>query len=84
MIIPVRCFNCGLPLADKWDYYEKQVAYWRQQPQFKDKGFGSGPIMIDGTSKPDTPERKVCDELGITEYCCRMILLTHRDLIEKI
>jgi DNA-directed RNA polymerase I, II, and III subunit RPABC5 len=45
---------------------------------------GSEPILIDGTSKPDTPERRACDELGITRYCCRKPLLTHRDLIEKI
>ncbi len=27
---------------------------------------------------------KVLDDLGITRYCCRRMLLTHVDLIEEI
>ncbi len=27
---------------------------------------------------------KVLDEMGITRYCCRRILLTHVDLIDEI
>jgi DNA-directed RNA polymerase subunit N (RpoN/RPB10) len=79
MIIPMRCFNCGFLLADKWRWYQARVATLRQE-----MGLGQEPIVIDGTTKPDTPERKACDELQITRYCCRKTLLTHRDLIEKI
>jgi len=79
MIIPVRCFNCGYVLADKWRWYQQRVARLRQE-----KGLGTEPITIDGNSKPDTPERQACDELGIIRYCCRKTLLTHRDLIEKV
>ena len=25
MIIPIRCFTCGKVLADKWNYYCKEV-----------------------------------------------------------
>jgi DNA-directed RNA polymerase subunit N (RpoN/RPB10) len=69
-------------LADKWRYYQAEVARLR-----KERGLGTDPIYIDGTSMPDsglTPERETCDKLGITRYCCRKVLLTHRDLIEKI
>jgi DNA-directed RNA polymerase I, II, and III subunit RPABC5 len=45
---------------------------------------GTGPTYIDGTSKPDTPERRACDEVGITRYCCRKTMLTHRDILDKI
>ena len=82
MIIPIRCMNCGFMLADKWRYYQAEVARLR-----KERGLGTEPIYIDGTSMPDsglTPERETCDKLGITRYCCRKVLLTHRDLIEKI
>jgi len=80
MIIPIRCMNCGFLLADKWRWYQKEVEKRR-----KAKGLGSEPIYIDGTRQPDmTPERQVCDELGISRYCCRKHLLTHCDLIEKI
>lgn len=74
--------NCGFMLADKWRYYQAEVARLR-----KERGLGTDPIYIDGTSMPDsglTPERETCDKLGITRYCCRKVLLTHRDLIEKI
>ena len=32
----------------------------------------------------DTPEGEALDALGLTRYCCRRMLLTHADLIEKI
>jgi DNA-directed RNA polymerase subunit N (RpoN/RPB10) len=79
MILPIRCMNCGFVLADKWLWYQKRVVELRRE-----KGLGDQPIYIDGTSTPSTPERQACDELGITRYCCRKHLLTHRDLIEKI
>jgi len=25
MIIPIRCFSCGRPVAHKWDEYNKRV-----------------------------------------------------------
>lgn len=85
MIIPIRCMNCGNVLADKWRWFQDRVAKLRVE-----QGLGSDPIYIDGTSLPDgttlpdTPERRACQELGLTRYCCRKHLLTHRDLIEKI
>ena len=82
MIIPIRCMNCGYLLADKWRWFQKRVQELR-----KEKGIEktASPVYIDGTTLPDmTPERKACDEIGITRYCCRKHLLTHCDLIEKI
>ncbi len=26
MIIPIRCFTCGKPIAQDWDEYSKQVS----------------------------------------------------------
>ena len=81
MIIPVVCMNCGFDLADKWRYYQREVAR-RKVAQGKS---AKQPIYIDGTQLPDTTaERQVCDELGITRYCCRKVMLTHRDLIDKV
>jgi DNA-directed RNA polymerase I, II, and III subunit RPABC5 len=71
--------NCGSVIADKWRWFQDRVAKLRIE-----MGFKSDPIYIDGTSLPDTPERRACEELGLTRYCCRKHLLTHRDLIEKI
>ena len=33
--------------------------------------------------KGEQPE-KVLDEMGITRYCCRRILVTHVDIIDEI
>ena len=79
MIIPIRCMNCGKTLADKWRWFQARVDTLRRE-----KGLGNEPMYIDGTTTPETPERQASDELGITRYCCRKHLLTHRDLIEKI
>ena len=76
MFIPIRCMNCGFVLADKWRYFQQRVKEMRGSG-------GSGVIYMDGTSVPDTAERKVFEELSIKRYCCRKHLLTHVDLIEK-
>ena len=59
MIIPVRCFSCGFPVAAFYEEYRKRVA------------------------KGEEPE-KVLDDLGIKRYCCRRMLMSHIDLIDKI
>jgi DNA-directed RNA polymerase I, II, and III subunit RPABC5 len=34
--------------------------------------------------KNDYVEKDALDELGLVRYCCRRMLLTHVDLIEKL
>jgi DNA-directed RNA polymerase subunit N (RpoN/RPB10) len=67
--------NCGYVLADKWRYFQQRL---------KELSGNSSntTIYMDGTSVPDTPERRIFEELGIKRYCCRKHLLTHVDLIE--
>jgi DNA-directed RNA polymerase subunit N (RpoN/RPB10) len=69
--------NCGKLLADKWDFYQKELR--------KAKGSGyAEPTCFDGKAIPVTPEATLFDKLYLTRYCCRKTLLTHVDLIEKI
>jgi len=77
MIIPIRCMNCGNPLADKWLFYQQKVKELRGNVDVK-------PIYMDGKSIPETAELKVLNELGLKRYCCRKHMLTHVDLIDKI
>jgi DNA-directed RNA polymerases I, II, and III subunit RPABC5 len=77
MIIPIRCMNCGKPLADLWRYYQAEVAKLKG-------GSVSSPMYMDGTKAPVTPEGQVLDALGLKRYCCRKHMLTHVDLIEKV
>jgi DNA-directed RNA polymerase subunit N (RpoN/RPB10) len=77
MIIPIRCMNCGKPIADKWRYYMNELK--------KAKGEqAETPYYMDGTTIPDTPERRILDSLGLTRSCCRKHFLTQKDLMDKI
>lgn len=77
MIIPVRCFSCGKVLANKWNYYQREVR--------KRKGPGyAEPTCFAGKPIPKTPEAIVMDELGLDKMCCRKTVLTHVDLLHKI
>jgi DNA-directed RNA polymerase subunit N (RpoN/RPB10) len=76
MIIPMRCFECGKPIADKWRGYQRELK--------RLKGNNAEQrIYFDGTKVPDTPEKKVLDALNIN-VCCRTHFLTQVDLIDKI
>ena len=69
--------NCGKLIADKWRYYQAALK--------KLKGEQSEvPYYMDGTTVPDTPEKKILDELGLSRPCCRKHFLTQKDLMEKI
>jgi DNA-directed RNA polymerase subunit N (RpoN/RPB10) len=78
MLIPVRCFNCGKLIGDKYDYYIQELR--------KRKGTNVlEPICFDGKKDiPETEESKLLKEMQITRYCCRIPFLTHVDLIEKV
>ena len=72
MIIPVKCFTCGMVIANKYRYYCEQV----RKKKLAKRGNGET-IDIDKvlyltkefTDK--TPEGEVLDELGLTKMCCR-------------
>ena len=78
MIIPVRCFNCGKVIGNKWNYYKKKCEEMDKELSEKereenyvhnfDKGF----------------KYKFLDDLGLKRPCCRKHLLAHVDLIDQI
>jgi DNA-directed RNA polymerase subunit N (RpoN/RPB10) len=78
MIIPVRCMNCGKLLADKWLHYQRRL-----QEEKGDK-YGKRTYFDGSTVPTKTTEAKVLDELQLHRYCCRKVLLTHVDLLQKI
>lgn len=76
MIIPVRCFTCGKVLADKWEAYEKRC---KEIDTAEDSNrTGKGVRVGDDGAK--TARGHILDELGITQGCCRTVMLTHVDL----
>ena len=80
MIIPVRCFSCGKPIAHKWETYISKV-----KDGYKKTDYSLPTIYkISNTNKINTVESKVLDELNIKRYCCRRMFLTHVELSDKI
>ncbi len=78
MIIPIRCMNCGKPIADKWRYYTRELKKLNGEDHAEKR------VYFDGTSIPVTNEKKLMDAIGVTRSCCRKHFLTQIDLIHKI
>ena len=81
MIIAIRCMNCGMPLADKWRWFQRRVAELRREMGVSNS---SSPMYMDGTKVPVTAEKRALDELDLHRYCCRSKMLTNTDLNEKV
>lgn len=73
MIIPIRCFTCGKVLADKWEYYKKEVEKLeKEQTVAKEPNFDA------------VRTKAVLDKLELERMCCRRHMLGHVDLMEII
>jgi len=81
MIIPIKCFTCGMVIADKYRFYLEEV----RKKKLAKKGNGQS-IDIDKVLyltkefHDKTPEGEVLDELGMRKMCCRRHFLTHVDI----
>lgn len=77
MIIPIKCVTCGMVLADKYRYFLAKVREEKMQ-----KGMNVDKVVYYNTSKAGvkTPEGTQLDHLGLTNVCCRRIMLTHVDI----
>ena len=81
MIIPVKCFTCGMVIADKYRYYLAEV----RKKKLAKNGNGES-VDIDKVVyftkefRDKTPEGEVMDELNLTKMCCRRHFLTHVDI----
>ncbi len=76
MIIPVKCFTCGMVLGDKYRYYLEEVRKLKLN-----KDIDVDKVMyLTKEYKEKTPEGEVMDSLGLKKMCCRRHLLTHVDI----
>ena len=76
MIIPVKCFTCGKVLADKYQYYVREVRKIKiTLQQDPDKV-----VYLTRDNVEKTAEGQVLDNLGLTRICCRRHMLTHVDI----
>jgi len=77
MIIPVKCFTCGNVLANKYNYYLREVN------KLKSSNRRSSVDAIEYLTKEHvekTAEGIVMDRLGLKKACCRRHMLTHVDI----
>lgn len=74
MLIPIRCFTCGKTLADKWDYYDKEVKKIEKEVTENDK------LKYFDKVKSG----KILDDLGLTRYCCRRHMIGQVDMMKVI
>jgi len=76
MIIPVKCFTCGMVLADKYRYFQGEVRRIKLS-----KGLKVDKVVYLSKDKVEkTPEGTVLDDLGLSNVCCRRHMLTHVDI----
>jgi DNA-directed RNA polymerase subunit N (RpoN/RPB10) len=76
MIIPIKCFTCGMVLADKYRFYTEEV---RKRKLTKSMDVEKV-IYLTKEFHDKTPEGEVLDELNMTKMCCRRHFLTHVDI----
>ena len=76
MIIPIKCFTCGVVLANKYRYYCEEV---RKRKMAKDLHVDKV-IYLTSEYSEKTPEGEVLDELKLMKMCCRRHMLTHVDI----
>ena len=76
MIIPIKCFTCGMVLADKYRFYTEEV---RKRKLAKSMDVEKV-IYLTKEFHDKTPEGEVLDELNMIKMCCRRHFLTHVDI----
>lgn len=82
MIIPVRCYTCGKLLSNKEKTY-KTIVY-RKKLALKKNVNDESVLNINDKDIKKTPEGEAMDEIGLTRYCCRKIMMTNVELINEI
>ena len=76
MIIPIKCYTCGNVLADKYQYYLREV----RAGKLKENQDVNAVIYLTKDFAEKTIEGKVMDELKLNKICCRRHFLTHVEI----
>lgn len=76
MIIPIKCFTCGKVLADKYQFYKREVKKRKVERSLSLDNI----VYLTKDFVDKTPEGEVMDVLKLNKYCCRRHMLTHVDI----
>jgi DNA-directed RNA polymerase I, II, and III subunit RPABC5 len=81
MIIPIKCFTCGMVIANKYRFYLQSVRKKKLAKKGVDETQDIDKVLYLTKEFHDkTPEGEVMDELGMNKMCCRRHFLTHVDI----
>jgi DNA-directed RNA polymerase subunit N (RpoN/RPB10) len=81
MIIPIKCFTCGMVIADKYRYYVEQVRKKKLAKKMNGESIDIDKVLyLTKEFHEKTPEGEVLDELNMRKMCCRRHFLTHVDI----
>ena len=81
MIIPIKCFTCGMVIADKYRYYVEQVRKKKLAKKIGGESIDVDKVLYLTKEFHDkTPQGEVLDELNMKKMCCRRHFLTHVDI----
>jgi DNA-directed RNA polymerase subunit N len=81
MIIPVKCFTCGMVIANKYRYYQEQVRKKKLAKRGNSESIDVDKVVyLTKEFVEKTPEGEVLDELNMKKMCCRRHFLTHVDI----
>ena len=81
MIIPIKCFTCGIVIGDKYRYYLDAVRKKKLERKKIDEKYDINQIYyLTNDNYEKTPEGEVLDDLGMKRLCCRRHFITHVDI----
>lgn len=87
MIIPMKCYTCGMNLADKWVAYITAV----QDDKNKNEDIINNDKMelkyidVSGKTLPEKSiEGNILDEMNLHKYCCRRMMLGNVHIISSL
>ena len=81
MIIPIKCFTCGMVIANKYRYYLEQVRKKKLAKRSNNESIDIDKVLyLTKEFNEKTPEGEVLDDLNMKKMCCRRHFLTHVDI----
>lgn len=89
MIIPIRCYTCGKPIAHLWNKYNEQLQLERNKElRNNNDGVVAANNRINLINLSDSNnkeiEGQILDTLNITKYCCRRMFIAQVDIFDKL
>lgn len=77
MIFPIRCTGCSNVIGGKYNFYCREV---NKRKLTKSQDI-TKVVYLTPEFMEKTIEGQVLDELGINKQCCRVVFLTHVDIV---